>query len=295
MPPSLAPRVLSKRASIVACLTSASLVAACHGGSQSPAAAAAPVAPSPPPLVTERYADLTHGYFLGNVTTGKGSFDLDALLTVDGAIRMQATAEDSWQFAGRLHLAEGRLEGSGNLIGEDCLPVASGLCPTTTGALIRLTSADASRLEGAIHVADDTWNFTLAWPSPLAMSSYRASPDLASIDGHYEIRLGDFSSAEALIMSVDRAGRMFFQSAAQGCTGNGIIQPHSDTRFNVFEVSLAIDNCASDQARLNGSFQGLATVNVQTPWDYGDALLMWLATSDDVLGSTAIELRGLPR
>jgi hypothetical protein len=222
---------------------------------------------------------------------------LAALFTVDGAFRMHATAETSWQFAGHLHAADERLVGSGNVIAQDCLPVEGQSCLLARGALIRLTSADASRLEGAIHVGDDTWQFALAWPSALAMSSYRAPPDLAAIDGHYEIVLGDFRPAELLIMSVDRAGRAFFQSAAQGCTGNGHIQPHGDTRFNVFEVSLTIDSCGGDHARLNGSFEGLATVNLQSPWDYSDTLLMWLAKldHDGVTAPAAIELRGIPR
>jgi hypothetical protein len=60
-------------------------------------------------------------------------------------------------------------------------------------------------------------------------------------------------------------------------------------------MSLVIDNCGGDAARLNGSFTGLATTNVPTPWDYGDALLMWLSTYEELLRPAAIALRGFPR
>jgi hypothetical protein len=122
---------------------------------------------------------------------------------------------------GGLHPASGRLEGSGNLVvGQGCLPIERQSCVLATGALIRLTSANASGLAGAIHVMDDTWYFELEWPNSLAPRSYRVPADLASIDGYYEVRLVDSAATEPVIMSVDLAGRVFFQSAANGCTGN---------------------------------------------------------------------------
>ena len=255
---------------------------------------AAPV-PPPPPLAAEPNADFAHGYFLGDVATSKGSFGLDALFTVDGDIRMQATGENPWQFAGQLHRGDAQLVGSGYVIGQGCLPVALQPCPSTTGALIRLTAADPWRLAGAIHVADDTWHFDLSSPNSGAHYSYRTPADLESVEGHYEMLLVGLAATERVIMSVDRAGRVFFESAVSGCTGNGILEPYKDSRYNAFQASLVIGNCGREHARLNASFSGLATTNVQTPWDYGDALLMWLATHDEEFSPTAFELRGVPR
>jgi hypothetical protein len=249
------------------------------------------------PLAAAENADLAHGYFLGDVTTSKGTFGLAALFTVDGAFRMHATAETSWQFAGHLHGADARLVGSGNVIAKGCLPVKTHPCQLAGGALIRLTSADPFGLAGAIHVADDTWYFHLSWPNSGAVLSYQKPAELESIDGYYEVLFVDFTPAERVIMSVDRAGRAFFQSAVHGCTGNGSLAPYRDARYNTFTVSLVIANCGGDHEWLNGSFSGLATTNVPTPWDYGDALLMWLAKfdHDGVIEPAVIELRGFAR
>ena len=58
-------------------------------------------------------------------------------------------------------------------------------------------------------------------------------------------------------MSVDGAGRIFFQSAHSACTGNGTLAPHRDGVFNVYDVTLTIDNCGGPYAYLNGEYEGL--------------------------------------
>jgi hypothetical protein len=65
---------------------------------------------------------------------------------------------------------------------------------------------------------------------------------------------------------------LFFQSAHSGCIGNGTLAPHLDGEFAIFDVTLTIASCNAPYNYLNGEFEGLATTNASSIWDY-DSLL----------------------
>jgi hypothetical protein len=72
---------------------------------------------------------------------------------------------------------------------------------------------------------------------------------------------GNFSTTSASL-SIDSQGVIFFQSAANGCTGNGqagII----DSRYNMYRLTITVGNCTGVDAVRNGlTFTGLANLGV---------------------------------
>jgi hypothetical protein len=71
------------------------------------------------------------------------------------------------------------------------------------------------------------------------------------------ILAGNFSTTSASL-TIDSQGVIFFQSAANGCTGNGqagII----DSRYNMYRLTITVGNCTGIDAVRNGlTFTGLA-------------------------------------
>jgi hypothetical protein len=114
------------------------------------------------------------------------------------------------------------------------------------------------------------------WPTETYLE--RATLEFAA--GLYELTRAEFADDGSVIVSVDSAGRLFFQSAQSGCVGNGALAPHLDAEFNVYDVTLTIASCTSVYEYLNGEFEGLATRAVAGGWsDWGDALVFWLTSA----------------
>jgi hypothetical protein len=114
------------------------------------------------------------------------------------------------------------------------------------------------------------------WPT----WTYLERASLGFAAGLYEERLAEFADDGSVIVSVDSAGRLFFQSARSGCVGNGVLAPHLDAEFNVYDVTLTIASCTSVYEYLNGEFEGLATRTVGGGWDdWGDWLVFWLTSA----------------
>ena len=76
------------------------------------------------------------------------------------------------------------------------------------------------------------------------------------------------------------AGKLFFQGASSGCTGNGDVSPHPDGRLNLYDVTLTIASCNATHAHLNAACTGLAATTASSYWDYDMLLRMWLSTGD---------------
>jgi hypothetical protein len=70
---------------------------------------------------------------------------------------------------------------------------------------------------------------------------------------------GDFALDGDTILSIDAAGRLDFQSAHSGCTGNGTLTPHGE--FNVYDALVTIERCNAPYIYLNGEYEGLATTS----------------------------------
>ena len=115
----------------------------------------------------------------------------------------------------------------------------------------------------------------MGWPTV----TYLEPATLEFASGQYTETLAE--AARDAVINLDSGGRFFFQSPQSGCVGNGTLVPHADGIFNVYDVALLVENCASGHEESNGEFEGLATRTVGGGWDYwGDWLVLWLSTPE---------------
>lgn len=273
---------LRKRASrLFVCATIAYGSAGCHDSSSGgPNTAATTASPPPPPVVPSEPA--THGYFSGGVDIGPSNYYGEALLTVDGLVRIYLAgpfgaydSAGSRQFTGRLEFVAGQARGAGIVLKQECQTASTiGAC-LAEPAEISITTATRSLLAGRITMANngEVWSFQMGWPTATYLEP--ATFELAA--GQYSEEL--VGLAIDAVINVDSNGRLYFQSAHSGCVGNGTLTPHLDGTFNVYDVTLLVENCASGYEATNGEFEGLATRTIGD-WDWGDWLVISLSTPD---------------
>jgi hypothetical protein len=242
------------------------------------------------------------GRYIGTVTIGDQQLFGDALITVDGAVRLyiggpyspsgalQTTrpAGASAQFVGHLVTA-GSPSGSatGVILGQGCTnPDVTRFCTEAansdmTFTIRRVTGAaiDAN-LDGTLHVTtsagEEGWVLDLGRWSNYYLSS-TSSENYDAVPWREE--LAEFASGDDTIITF--AGlEVQFQSANSGCTGNGTFTPHLDGAFGVFDVVLDIGNCNATYARFNGRFEGLSSDTPGSVWDYDVLLRLWVSKVD---------------
>jgi hypothetical protein len=170
--------------------------------------------------------------------------------------------------------------GQGVVIGERCVASNPGrFCGARAPAEISV-SQTGKMLTGEVRVTTaqgvETWTLDIGGWSLY----YQSSASQGFRGNMFRERLAPFAETGGPIISIDGRGRVFFQSAASGCTGNGTLAPHADGRFYVFDVDLLIENCDAEHAYLNGRFEGLATESQDNYWGYDTWLLMFLSTPD---------------
>lgn len=238
------------------------------------------------------------GRYIGTVTIGGEQLFADAIVTVDGAVRlyvggpydnggeMQFTrpAGGSAQFLGHLDSSgSGSGTASGLVIGQGCTdPQVTRFCSglatgemTFTVSLVTGAAVDA-HLNGSIQVATsagpETWSLALGrWGNYYLMS---ASP--GDMSGGYREEQAEFASGNDTIVSIS-GSQLQIQSANSGCTGSGTVVPHLAGAFFVFDVTVDIANCNATYARFNGRFEGLASATASSVWDYDTVVRMWLS------------------
>ena len=77
------------------------------------------------------------------------------------------------------------------------------------------------------HEVVEVWSLTLVpWENHYTLPA--RTHDLAA---QYKVELAEFALGDDTIMSVDGAGRLFFQSAGSGCIGNGTVRTHLDGSY----------------------------------------------------------------
>jgi hypothetical protein len=256
-------------------------------------------------------AGVVDGRYIGTVTIGGQQLFGDAIVTVDGAVRLYVgglydaggelqftrPAGGSAQFVGHVASSSGGSgSASGLVIGQGCTdPQVVHLCSgVATGEMTFTISAvsgwavDAT-LSGAVHVAtsagEETWLLDLGrWGNYYLMS---ASP--GDMSGQYREELAEFATGDDTVLSIS-GSQLQFQSANSGCTGNGTLTPHLDGAFFVFDVTLDIGNCNATYARFNGRFEGLASATAGNVWDYDTVLRMWLSKPDGTEPQVALTM-----
>ena len=266
---------------------------ACGGSDSLDAPPPSPGAAStvqPPPA-------LAHGYFVGTVRIGSQEYYGDALVTVDGVVRLyvggpeagdagagliqRIRPESSAQFVGRLYWQSGQAVGTGLIIGQGCAAASPiRFCSGSASGEISLTTMPSGYVQGTLRVlmngGEETWSLNLGeWSHYYRL---RASPSAAM--GRYNEELAEFSADGNTIVQVDQTGQLSFQSSNSGCTGNGALAPHLDAAFYVYDVILTIQNCSTRYSHLNGGFVGLATFTPSSYWNYDGLLRVWVSKPD---------------
>jgi hypothetical protein len=253
-----------------------------------------------PPLYPPSLEPL-QGYFAGWVTIGDVPHGAEALITADGFVRIHVggssdTFDDSVQFIGQVIAGASQASGTGIIVGQGCALASGRFCAETASSEIIITlTADDGSLTGQIEVAasdgDETWRLDMIWPRPWYTAfGYLEPLTFAFMEGVYYGQVAEFALDEDTLISVDGAGRFFFQSPASGCVGNGTLAPHLDGAFNVYDVTLTIEVCNAAYASLNGELEGFATVFVSCPDDDCAWLTMWLASAEGAASRTAVTL-----
>lgn len=270
------------------CAVIAQSVFGCHNNPPPASVAAAPqTPPTPPTLPTPQPSApgdaATHGYFWGTFSIDGSAYYGEALITNDGLVRIYVggppgatfDAEGSRQFVGRVEYNGYEIHGTGEIVGQGCMTIGGRrLCGGSVTAAISITEATRSLLSGRVKSDDgaEAWSFRLSWPTV----TYLEPATLEMAAGLYRETLATFARGHEVVVSVDAAGRLFFQSAKSGCIGNGTLTPHGDGAFNVYHVVLIVENCDPAYGFGNGEFEGLATRSIGGPWDeWGDWLLIW--------------------
>ena len=279
------------------------VAAACDSGFYGPGPPQPSPAPSPAPSASQQpvTADLVHdGHYRGGAALGGSDYShhVEALVTTDGEVRLHVGgpgAADAVRsgagvpaaalkpaeaalFVGNVSWVGAQGNGSGVVIGEGCTPATPGpLCGAAAPAELSATQTGA-RITGELRVT--TARGVATWALDISRwSIYYTSAPPRFRGSLYLERLAQFAATGEPIITIDAGGRLFFQSAASGCIGNGTLAPHGDGRY-VFDVDVVIESCRNEHASLNGRFEGFATETQDNAWGYDAWLVMWLTTPD---------------
>jgi hypothetical protein len=289
---------------ILGLLLVAGAAAGCDGA---PVAVPGPPMSTPPPPAVENRHD---SHYRGSAAIGEAAYryHAEALFTAGGEVLLHVGGPDDTQdarsgagisaaalepaeaalFVGNVSWTGAQGSGQGVVIGERCMASNPGrFCGAAVAAELNVSQTGRT-IAGELRVTTgggvETWALDIGdW------SLYYDSSSSAGFRGRmYRERLAPFAEPGDPIISVDADGRLFFQSAASGCTGNGTVAPHADGRFYVFNVDLVIENCDTEYAYLNGRFEGLATESQDNYWGYDSWLLMLLSTPDGSAARVAL-------
>jgi len=270
----------------------------------------APTQTDPPQIASSDYD--WQGYFSGYIRTtlqGAGNdYYGEALLTADGALVVYVdywlgntvdgqpaemvryefigTIDDRDDVANSAHI-------TGRMIRLTCsADVAGPPCGESIPADGQLTDVTDGYLHGQIDFStadgDYSWKLSMEWPT----STYTHAATMNFVAGLYSEALADFAHEGDVVINVDTAGTMFFQSAHTGCTGNGLLTPHLDGATNVYDVTLRIESCDATYAYLNTDFVGYATRTIGDWLLWGDWLVFWLATPESAQNTAALTMWG---
>jgi hypothetical protein len=252
-----------------------------------------------------------HGHFIGEVTISDEKHYAEALLTVDGAVRVYvggpadaamssgAFPQEGWFHPQESILFVGTIDdtddasgfGAGVVIGQICDGDSERFCDEPAHAEMRLTSSSGA-LTGELVIVtgsgEERWAVELTrW------SVYYASGtgNLGEYRAVFKERLAPFAQAEEMILQFEPDGRLTFASAVSGCMGEGTVAPHLDGRYDVYDVYLQITGCNAQFDYLNSDFEGLATETQSGYWDYDAWLVIFLAAPDGAPPRPAVTMR----
>jgi len=232
----------------------------------------------------------THGRYIGTVKIGDNTYFGDALITVDGAVRLFVGAPGAYdgalqmskpsvseQFVGTVTVQGTAASGTGVVMGQYCagVQVPGPYCGSNAPGEIHLSIGSAD-LQGDVQVAATgapAWSLHLGyWPN-----YYELPAGLGAVQ--LRVDIAEFSANGDTIINVDGNGSLFFQSVSSGCVGNGLMRPHLDGRYGVWDISLTLANCKPPYTHLNGEYAGLTADSAGNYWDYDEETRIWLSST----------------
>jgi hypothetical protein len=224
----------------------------------------------------------------GEVVLHLGGPGADAVGTGAGIPAAAYTPAESASFIGKVSWIGEQGSGQGVVIGERCLASKPGRFCAAPAAAELAVSQKGTTLMGELSVRTaqgvETWTLDIdGWSL-----YYQTSASQGFRGRMFRERLAPFAEAGGPIITVDGGGRLFFQSVASGCIGNGTLAPHADGRFYVFDVDLLIEQCDAEHGYLNGRFEGLATESQDNYWGYDNWLVMLLSTPEGAASRFAL-------
>jgi len=294
-------------------------LAACGGGDPGNqargSAPAEPATTAPPAALSEP----GHGHFLGEITVGDEKYYSEALLTIDGEVRIYVGSPvDSSLYSGAtpseasLHPQESMLFigtideigttpilGTGAVIGQICDGASMRFCDEPAPAKVSLEASleissgyRQKRLAGALAVmtpdGEERWSIDL-WSHSSYYELGTGVP--GNYRGIFQERLAPFAQSEEMPLVIEPDGQIRFASTASGCAGEGTLLPHLDGRYDVYDVHLRITDCNAQFAYLNSEFEGLATETQGGAWDYDVWLVIFLSAPEGPPPRPAFNMR----
>ena len=287
-----------------ACLLCACVINGCSGSGQD---FPAPESPTTAPPAQQTSTNRLDGHFSGLAELPDGTHHVEALITVDGAVRLYVggplptgtilsgggiptellAQADGAMFAGNIAPTDDQGAGSGLVFGMSCDGVAIGrFCDQPAVATIEIATTEsgfAFEIDIATSRGNESWHLDVG-----KYSNYYDLGVASPPSGLYRETLAQFAQAGEVVLRIDVSGTLFFQSPDSGCTGNGAVLPHLDGNHAVWDVSLIVENCAGLYGYLNGSFDGLATISQGGYWDYDVWLLLFLAGAESTSSRIAL-------
>jgi hypothetical protein len=311
---------------IALCLWIAQTLAACDSGAsvelREPAASPGGVT-FPPGRMPPRPMN---GYFRGEAEIGDSTYYVDALITVDGAVRMHFTGPfdegpvfsgwsfpvlddiaESVQFVGSIERMEEHYLGEGVVLGQTCAPSDPGrFCDVPAPASISLEwqpplpghccpQAIAGEVGVTTSAGEEIWHLDV---SQTSIYYGPESTDPAAVyrgpTGMYQEELALFAETGEVVVTIDSLGRLFFQSPESECIGNGTLRPRPDGSYYTFDAEVLIETCGQGYAFLNGEYQGLAIGTLTGASDDPHILLlMFLSAPEGFAPRAAITMLGI--
>jgi hypothetical protein len=247
------------------------------------------------------------GHLIGKVTIiGVGEYYGEALITADRAVRLyvggpyvtnsiveQARPASSAQFVGTLD-SQGGYSGTGVIIAQGCgAGDFARFCGQTAFGEIDI-GVDYFEVQGTIRVTtnqgEETW-FLELWQ----WENYHSTPALIeSVAGNYRELVAAFAEGGDVIVTIDRTGQLFAQSAVTGCIAIGRLAPNLGGQVNEFDATVSIEGCDAAHASLNGEFTGFATSMPSDSWAYDQLLRVWLSSREGTLSQVALTMLAVP-
>lgn len=281
-------------------------VAGCGGGGYGGSAGVPPGGQAGPPAPGTS-AVAWSGRFVGSVAINGTEHFADALVTQDGKVHIHVGEPGLWsgampttryegavQFAGEIVAQGSALVGSGKIRGEGCVNPGNGrFCGAPAPAVIDF------RFDPRQQVSDIRGELRVTTPAgveiwPVVLDQWRIHYLVPSkqrgLEGSWTELVAEFVGDGSSVVTVDAQGRLFFQSPAAGCTGNGTLAPYLDGNFNVFDFALSVGNCTGSYSYLNGEYAGLATTTPTDWWGYDSAIRAWMSKTGVAQPSAAVTM-----